>query len=135
MFLNKSFPNDKSGMLRAINFVYENLINNRLVYLEGKIEKYETWNSRKKTYDFKKTLSYNGTGKINVYTFENTKIDLETFELNKYKHPNIIRIYTGISDRSNPEYDHDILRVFPEFAVLTIRYKIVVRNYPKFKQE
>lgn len=35
MFINKSFPNDEPGMIRAIEFAYEKLKENRIVYVEG----------------------------------------------------------------------------------------------------
>ena len=79
MFINKSFTNDREGMVRAIEFAYENLKENRIVYVEGKFDKYDAWDVSKRYLQSKNTLSYDGKGKVNIYTLENTKEDLEHF--------------------------------------------------------
>jgi len=126
MFINKSFTNDREGMVRAIEFAYENLKENRIVYVEGKFDKYDAWDVSKRYLQSKNTLSYDGKGKVNVYTLENTKEDLETFQLNKYKHPNIVRIYLKPKS-GTPERKHDILNVFPDFAAFMIRQKLFMQ--------
>ena len=126
MFINKSFTNDREGMVRAIEFAYENLKQNRIVYVEGKFDKYDAWDVSKRYLQSKNTLSYDGKGKVNIYTLENTKEDLETFQLNKYKHPNIVRIYLKPKP-GTPEHKYDILNVFPDFAAFMIRQKLFMQ--------
>lgn len=130
MFINKSFPNDEPGMIRAIEFAYEKLKENRIVYVEGKFDKYDAWDFSKRYLQTKNTLSYDGKGKVNIYTLENTKEDLETFELNKYKHPNIVRIYLN-PKLASPEYQYNITRVFPDFAAFMVRQKMFMENWKK----
>lgn len=130
MFINKSFLNDRDGLIKAIQFAYEKLKENRIVYVEGKFDKYDAWDASKRYLLSKETLSYDGKGKLNIYTLENTKEDLETFELNKYKHPNIVRIYLN-AKAGTPENKYNILNVFPDFAAFMIRQKIFMEMWRK----
>lgn len=130
MFINKSYINDREGITKAVEFAYERLKEDRIVYLEGKFDKYDAWDPSKRYLFSKNTVSYDGKGRINVYTLENTKEDLETFELNKYKHPNIVRIYLN-PKVGTPENNYNILYIFPDFATFMIRQKMFMQKWKR----